>query len=373
MKYISKILIVTALCFTQNTFAKDYVSEGQKFTVEKLFDGGEVIWGFDFINKDSADDILFSERSGKLKYLNVKNGKTIEVTGAPKVFVDDQAGLLDVFIDHPNNNIYITFSEAVEKQNTTSLFKGQLSADKTKITGSRIFQAKALDKGGMHYGSRVMMDKEGFLFMTVGERNDRHKAQDLGLHNGKVLRLTQDGKPAPGNPFISDKKALPEIWSYGHRNPQGLFIDSSGAVLVAEFGPRGGDEVNLIQKGKNYGWPVITYGKEYWGPKIGQTEKAGMEQPLFHWVPSVNPSGMMVYSGKAFPKFEGNMFLATLANQHIHRVVMDKDRKMVKEEKLVDDLSERFRQIKTGPDGLIYVSTDSGKLFRLKPVVAQKK
>lgn len=372
MKYFTHTLLVVLLAFTQTTFAKDYESEGQKFTVEKLFDGGEVIWGFDFINKDNADDILFSERSGKLKYLNVKTGKTAEVAGAPKVFADDQGGLLDIFIDHPNKNIYITYSEPVEKQNTTSLFKGQLSSDKTKLTGSKIFQAKAFDKGGMHFGSRVVMDKEGFLFMSIGERNDRHKAQDLSLHNGKILRLTQEGKPAPGNPFLNDKKALPEIWSYGHRNPQGLFMDSTGTLFEAEFGPRGGDEVNVVEKGKNYGWPVITYGKEYYGPKIGTKEKAGMEQPLYHWVPSINPSGMMIYSGKAFPQFEGNMFLATLANQHIHRIVMDKNRKMVKEENLVDDLSERFRQIKTGPDGLIYVSTDSGKLFRLKPIAAKK-
>ena len=372
MKYFAQSLLIAILTVSEITFAQVYESEGQKITLEKLFDGGEVIWGFDFINLKNANDILFSERSGKLKYLNLKNGKAVDIAGAPKVFAEAQGGLLDIFIDHSTNNIYITYAEPVGKDATTSLFKAQLSKDKTKLTGSRIFQAKAFDDDGVHFGSRVVMDKEGFLFMSIGERNERDKAQDLSVHNGKILRLTTDGKPAPGNPFIKNKKALPEIWSLGHRNPQGLFIDSSGALLAAEFGPRGGDEVNLIEKGKNYGWPVITYGKEYYGPSIGKKELSGMEQPLFHWVPSINPSGMMIYSGQVFPQFEGNIFLATLNNGHLHRIVIDKNYKMLKEEKLVDDISERFRQIKTGPDGLIYVSTDSGKIFRLKPVDVKK-
>lgn len=355
-------LVALFFAFSALAFAKDYSSEGMKFTVETLAQGNGVIWGFDFIN---GDEILFSEREGKLKILNLKTGKTSEVAGAPKVFAESQGGLLDVFIDH--GDVYLTYSDPVGKEAATSLFKGRLSEDKSKLIGQRIFQAKNLAKTGEHFGSRIAIDKDGFLFMSVGERyKDRDKAQSLSFHNGKILRLTKDGKAAPGNPFAERKDALPEIWSLGHRNPQGLII-SNGVLWEAEFGPRGGDEVNIIEKGKNYGWPVATYGREYYGPKIGVEEKAGMVSPLYHWVPSINPSGIMIYSGKAFPQFEVNLFLASLAG-HIHRVVFDKDKKMIKEEKLLEDIGDRFRQIRTGPDGLIYVSSDNGKIIRLKPL-----
>lgn len=362
-----RVICISLSLLYASAFAKEYVSEGQKFTVETLFEGKDVIWGFDFLDEKSPEEILFSERGGKLRYLNLRTGKSNEVSGAPKVFAEGQGGLLDVYVDHKDRDIYLTYSEPVGKEATTSLFKGKLSEDRTKLTGQRIFQSKALSKDNKHFGSRMVIDKDGYIFMTVGERYDRDKAQKLNVHNGKILRLTKDGKVAPGNPFEKTKDALPEIWSYGHRNPQGLIIHN-GTLWEAEFGPRGGDEVNLIEPGKNYGWPLATYGKEYYGPKIGVEKKEGMEQPLYHWVPSINPSGMMIYSGKAFPKFEGNLFLATLAGGHIHRVVMDKDKKIVREEKLLEDLNDRLRQIRTGPDGLIYVSTDGGKFIRLKPL-----
>lgn len=344
--------------------AKEYQSEGTKFNAEIFLSGQGVIWGFDFLN---SDEMLFTERDGKLKYLNLKNGKAHDISGAPKVFAKGQGGLLDVYVDREVQNVYITYSDPLGKEATTSLFRGKLSGDKTKLSGHRIFQSKAHSKDDKHFGSRIAIDKDGYLFITVGERYDRDRAQSLSVHNGKILRLTKDGKPAPGNPFAEVKNALPEIWSYGHRNPQGLFIDAAGTLWEAEFGPRGGDEVNLIKRGENYGWPVATFGKEYWGPRIGVEKKAGMVQPLYHWVPSINPSGLMIYSGRAFPKFEGNLFLASLSG-HVHRVVMDKSRKMIREEKLLEDIGDRFRQIKTGPDGFIYLSTDSGKLLRLKPI-----
>ena len=365
---MKKIFLLVTIFFTFNVFAKTYVSDGQKFTVETLFEGKDVIWGFDFLNPKEATEMIFTERDGKIRHLDLKSLKAIEVSGAPKVFSESQGGLLDVYIDHKSNDIYLTYSEAVEKKATTSLMKGKLSSDKKSFSGTRIFQAKAIESGGIHFGSRIAIDKDGFLFMGVGERNKRDMAQDLSTHHGKILRLTSEGQHAPGNPFVGTKGALPEIWSYGHRNPQGLIIDSQGGLLDAEFGPRGGDEVNLIEKGSNYGWPVATYGKEYWGPSIGVKEKAGMKAPQYYWVPSISPSGMMMYAGKSFPKFEGNLFLATLAGSHLRRVVVDKNRKLLREEKLLEDLEERFRQVKTGPDGLIYLSTDSGKILRLKPV-----
>ena len=364
---MKKTIFLSALLFSSLAFSKTYQSEGQKFTVEKLFAGKDVIWGFDFLNPKEATEIVFSERDGKLRYLNLKTNATHEISGAPKVFTDSQGGLLDVYFDSKDGDLYLTYADPEKKGATTSLFRGKLSDDRKKLTGERIFKAEAHASGGIHFGSRVLIDKDGFIFMSVGERNKRDRAQDLYTHQGKILRLTKEAKAPADNPFVQTKGALPEIWSYGHRNPQGLIIDPSGALLEAEFGPRGGDEVNLIEKGKNYGWPVITYGKEYWGPSIGTTKKDGMMQPLFYWVPSISPSGLMIYDGEAFPKFKGNMFLATLSASHLHRIALDSNRKMLSEEKLLEDLEERFRQVKQGPDGLIYLSTDGGQLLRLKP------
>ena len=360
---MKKMILLLAI-FSTTLQAKTYISEGQKFTVEKLFTGKDVIWGFDFLN---PEEIVFSERDGKFRYLNLNTKATHEIAGAPKVFTDSQGGLLDVYFDVKNNDLYLTYSEPVKGGATTSLFRGKLSADKKKIEGAKFFESKAIASGGIHFGSRVAIDKDGFIFMSVGERNKRDRAQDLDTHQGKILRLTKEGKAPEDNPFVGNKSALPEIWSYGHRNPQGLVIDSTGTLWEAEFGPRGGDEVNVIEKGKNYGWPVITYGKEYWGPSIGTAKKEGMMQPLFYWTPSISPSGLMLYEGSAFPKFKGNLFLATLSGSHLHRVVMDSNRRMLREEKLLEDLEDRFRQVKQGPDGFIYLSTDSGQILRLVP------
>ncbi len=362
---MKKIIFLFALALSSNAFSKVYETDGQKFTVEKIFEGSDVIWGFDFI---TPTEVVFSEREGKLKYLDLKTMKAHEISGAPKVFSASQGGLLDVYYDQKNADLYLTYSDPDPKGATTGLFRGKLSADKKKLEGKRLFQAHAFSKAGQHFGSRVLIDKDGFIFLSVGERNDRDRAQELTNHQGKILRLTKEGTAPSDNPFVSTKGALPEIWSYGHRNPQGMSFDSEGALLSAEFGPRGGDEVNLVEKGKNYGWPVVTYGKEYWGPSIGVKSKAGMMQPLYYWVPSISPSGLMIYNGSAFPKFSGNLFLATLSGEHLHRIVIAKDRKMQKEENLLTDLEERFRQVKTGPEGFIYLSTDSGKILRMKPV-----
>ena len=363
---MKKVFLIFFSIVSLNIEAKTYNSDGVKFMLEKIFEGSEVIWGFDFVNSKEANALIFSEREGKLKYLDLKSKKTHEIAGAPKVFTESQGGLLDVYMDHKTNNLYLTYSEPVGSKATTSLFKGALSSDNKTLKGERLFQAKAIASGGIHFGSRVVIDKNGFIFMSVGERNDRDRAQELTNHQGKILRLTQEGVAPKDNPFVGVKDALPEIWTYGHRNPQGLIFDGD-TLIEAEFGPRGGDEVNIITKGKNYGWPVATYGKEYWGPSIGAKEKAGMEQPLYHWVPSISPSGIMIYSGSAFPKFVGNVFLANLAGSHLRRVTTDKNRKIIKEDKLLEDLEERFRQVKVGPDGLIYFSTDSGKIYRMAP------
>lgn len=354
-KFFFAILILSTI-----VSAKDvYEIDGMKVRMEKIFQGSDVIWGMDFV---SNHEMIFSERGGKLKFLDLKTNNVHELSGAPKVVAKGQGGLLDVFFDKKEQDLYLTYSDSDAPKPTTSLFKAKLSKDKKSITGSRLFQAKAFESSDEHFGSRVLIDNDGFIFLSVGERQNRDQAQKLNNDQGKILRLTKDGKIPTDNPFVDKKEALPEIWSYGHRNPQGLAFNSTGQLYEAEFGPRGGDEVNLIKKGANYGWPVITYGREYWGPKIGTTSKEGMEQPVFNWVPSINPSGMTFYEGKAFPTFKDNLFLACL-DGFILRINLETK----KETKLLEDVGERFRQLKVGPESFIYISTDSGKLLRLRP------
>lgn len=343
--------------------AKERTVEGVKYVDEKIFEGSDVIWGMDFITNDQ---MIFTERNGKVKILDLKTKNVHEVSGVPKVFAEDQGGMLDVFYDQKDKDLYLTYSDPDAPKPTTSLYRGKLSGDLKTLKGSRLFQGNAYEKGGIHFGSRVLIDKNQHIYLSIGERNKRDMSQLLTNHQGKILRLTKEGKAVSDNPFVSSKNALPEIWTYGHRNPQGLALNSAGEIYNAEMGPRGGDELNFIQKGANYGWPEITYGREYYGPKIGTTEKPGMEQPVIYWVPSINPSGITFYQGKNFAPLQDNLLMAALSG-HVRRLVI-KNQKIIKEEKMLEDLAERFRQVKAGLDGNIYVSTDSGKIIRLKPL-----
>lgn len=348
-----KTFILINLLLSQMLFAqtKNYTVDGERLTLETLCTVKDVVWGIDFLTA-SADEIIFTERGGKLSICNVKSKSVREVVGAPSVVAEGQGGLLDVLVHPKTKNIYLTFSEKVDGGATTSLFRAELSKDKAKLqNGSVIFRSNAVEKTDIHFGSRVVADNSDYLFMSIGERNKRDKAQAKDLHHGKIVRLTLDGKA--------------EIWSMGHRNTQGLGFDGQGQLYNAEMGPRGGDEVNVIKKGLNYGWPIITYGREYYGPSIGEKSKPGLEQPLVKWVPSISPSGMTFYTGDRLKKFKDNLFLATLSGEHVHRVVFDKNMKVVKEEELFTDLRERFRQVKQGPDGALYFTTDSGKIYKL--------
>lgn len=357
MKILTLLLIFTLSCKAQTT--------ASSVQIENLYSEGEdVIWSLEFYPKDS-NLLFFSERGGKIKSFDLKTKSVTTYAGVPKVYAATQGGLLDLAFDPKTAEIYFTYSEKLANgKNTTSLFKGTVDLANKAINGKTIFRAKAESSGGYHFGSRIVI-KDNELFMTVGERNDREYSQNLNFHHGKILRLNLDGSAFKGNPF-ENGKGLNEIYSYGHRNPQGLAMDNKGNLYNSEFGPRGGDEINYILPGKNYGWPIITYGKEYWGPKIGETEKAGMEQPLKYWVPSISPSGIDFYYGKVFPEYEGNLFLANLSGQHIRRLEFSNG-KVVKEEELFASLDERWRDVKVSSDGLIYFATDSGKIFRTIP------
>ncbi len=344
-------------------FASTYQSEGLKFQFELLTQQTDVIWGFDFL---SSGEILFTERQGKLKQLDLKSKTVSEFKGVPKVWTQGQGGLLDVRVKE--TKVFLTFSEPMPDGTATTALGSAEIKGKDLVNFRKLFSAIASNRNEIHFGSRIEFDDNGHVFITVGDRNDRPKVQDLSFHNGKIIRLNEDGSVPSDNPFVTKKSAKPEIWSVGHRSPQGLAMRPATKELwMAEMGPRGGDEVNLILPGKNYGWPNVTYGREYYGPKIGVTAKDGTEPPIIYWVPSISPSGIAFYTGDRFPKWKNDLFLGTLSGMHLRRVVLD-GKKVIKQEELLRDLNLRFRNVRAGPDGYLYLSTDDGKIGRLVPL-----
>lgn len=336
----------------------------QERKTEKVLSDYGVIWGFDFIDEEN---ILLTEREGSLYRVNLKNKQRTKIQGVPTVLNKGQGGLLDIKL-HPdfkkNNWIYFTYSHADKDKNTTRLARAKLNKntlDKFEI----LFTAEPFSDNTIHFGSRIVFDGQGHVFFSVGDRNERKKAQDLKTHNGKILRLTEDGKVPQDNPFAKDKNKKTEIWSYGHRNPQGIFYDFETKELwSSEHGPRGGDEINLILKGRNYGWPVITYGREYWGPKIGEESKEGMEQPIKMYKPSIASGTLFIYKGDKYPGWKNSFFQGALALNHLNRVEI-KNHKAVNEERLFSNQFGRIRHVHASPAGYIYFSTDSGELYKI--------
>lgn len=320
--------------------------------------------------------LLITEKSGKMQIYNEdgKPEKTIE--GFPQVDDRGQGGLLDVALDPDfknNQMIYWSFSEKQsDDKNLMAVGKGKLNEFSGRVENPVvIFRATPALKSDKHFGSRLIFDKDGNLFVSTGERSElegRVQAQDLKSGLGKIFKITKEGKPAPGNPFLNDKNVMPEIYAYGVRNAQGLDIHPvTGDLWENEMGPRGGDELNIIKPGKNYGWPTITYGIEYSGEPIGDPplqQKEGVEQPIYYWDPVMSPSGMVFYRGNSIPEWENNLFLAGLSSQHIARIVI-KDNKVVGEERLLTEFNERFRDVAYS-NGMLYAITDSGKLYRIR-------
>jgi glucose/arabinose dehydrogenase len=315
---------------------------------------------------------LITEKTGYMNVVSADGKQISKIEGFQKVDSKGQGGMLDVALDpdfKSNNTIYFSFSEPFGKGNLTSVAKGKLSQDLKTISEVQvIFRAEPSYDGDKHYGSRLAFDKDGNLFVSTGERSDKQTrvyAQRTDNYLGKILKITKDGKPAQGNPFIGKAGFKPEIYAYGIRNPQGLAIDANGNLWDVEMGPRGGDEINLIQPGKNYGWGDVTYGIEYSGDKIngGTTQKEGTEQPVYYWDPVVSPSGITFYTG-TLEEWKNNLFIGCLSGEHINRIVM-KDNKVVGEERLLLDQKERFRDVLNGMDGNLYAVTDSGKLYKI--------
>jgi aldose sugar dehydrogenase len=317
---------------------------------------------------------LITEKAGRMRIVTTTGSRSEPITGIPKVNSSGQGGLLGLCLDpdfQANRMVYWAFSEPGAEGNVTAVAKGRLSDnDRAMENVTVIYRAAPAYSGALHYGSRVVFDKSGNLLVSTGERSDletRPQAQSLNSALGKIVRITKDGQPAAGNPFIGQAGARPELYTFGHRNPQGLAIHPlTGDLWENEHGPRGGDEINRIEAGKNYGWPVITYGIEYSGKKIGEAiqQKEGMVQPVYYWDPVISPSGMTFYTGDRIAEWRNNLFIGALSGRHIVRLVIENNR-VTGEERLLVDESQRFRDITQGADGALYAITDQGRLYRI--------
>ena len=318
--------------------------------------------------------LAITEKGGTLRIATNDGNLSNKIDGFPEVDDRNQGGLMDVAPapDFSSSRIlYFTLAERTSKGSLTAVGKGRLSDDETTIENFEIiYRAITYNHNSMHFGSRLLFDKNGHLFVSTGERSDRAtrpNAQTLDNGHGKVLYITIEGEPVPGNPFTGTENALPEIYSYGHRNAQGLDIHPvTGELWLNEMGPRGGDELNLIKPGLNYGWPTITYGIEYSGEIIGNgiTQREGMEQPVYYWDPVLSPSGMAFYSSNAIPEWENNLFIGGMSSKHIARLVIE-DNKVTGEERLLEGEGQRFRDVGMGPDDALYAVTDAGRLYRI--------
>ncbi len=344
-------------------------SERHAFKLVEVADGLDNPWGLAFL---PGGDILVTEKPGRLRLIRDGVLRPEPIEGLPEIEEVGQGGLLDV-APHPNfaENRILYFSYAGKQGGHYGTEVARLRFVEDRLEGLDVLLVlQPKSGGGRHFGSRLVFDRQGLLYVTSGDRGDPDKAQDRGNMYGSVLRIRDDGEVPEDNPFVGQAGVRPEIYSYGHRNPQGMTRrPGTDQIWAVEHGPRGGDELNLIRAGVNYGWPVITYGKSYAGFSIGEgTEKEGMAQPAKYWVPSISPSGLTFYDGAAFPKWQGNLFLGALSGEVLVRLELEGDR-VVHEERLLEDFDERIRDVRQGPDGFLYILTDSGdgQLLRLEP------
>ncbi|MFS4583376.1 PQQ-dependent sugar dehydrogenase [Phaeobacter sp. C3_T13_0] len=331
--------------------------------IERIADGLDIPWGFDFLPDGS---VVVTERGGRL--LLLKNGRIEQIKGSPKVMDQGQGGLLDVLVPRDflhTRRIYLSYSKRVDRGSATAVATAKLSEQNNILKGLRdIFIAAPAAESGRHFGSRLVEGQDASIFVSLGDRGDRQSAQSLASHQGSILRLNPDGSSPSSNPFAKQTGVQPEIWSYGHRNPQGLTFDADGELWSVEHGARGGDEVNLIKKGANYGWPIISYGRHYSGLKIGEgTEKPGLKQPEHYWDPSIAPSNLMVYSGKMWPEWRGDIFVGSLKFGYIARL---SGRPLREVEQIAGEQTGRIRDLREAPDGSIWFASETdGAIYRL--------
>lgn len=345
-------------------------SEAVNFQLDTISSDFFVPFGMDWLPDGR---MLVTERpEGKLSLLDPATGVVEEVCNLPPVHQRKYVGMMDVLV-HPrydeNGWIYLAYTVGRADSATTT------AVDRMKLKGNcleereRLFLAQPYYKTGDHYGCRLLI-RDDYLFFSIGDRLTRDSAQSLATHNGKIIRLHDDGRIPSDNPFLNHPHARPEIWSYGHRNQQGMdFHPLTGELWIHEHGPKGGDEINIARPGRNYGWPIITYGEEYAGGPVGKgwSYKQGMEQPVYYYVPSIAPSGMIFYTADQFPEWEGDIFLGAMAGRHLNRLVLEGG-EVVKEERLLEDFHWRIRCVKQGPDGALYLAIDQGMILRMRAV-----
>ena len=369
-------LVVNTILFTMfpglsGASNQIFQSQGAKFQVISLASGLDHPWSVVFT---PAGDMLVTERSGALRI--IRNGvlQNAPVIGVPKVSAEnDQGGLLDVALDPGfavNRRLCLSYAARGEGGRGTEIACGALREDRLQDLRV-IFRALPKNRTGRHFGSRLLFAPDGYLYATLGDRGHRPQAQNLASHPGSVIRIAPDGSIPPDNPFVDEVNAQPEIYTYGNRNPQGLARHPvTGELWMHEHGPRGGDELNRVIPGANYGWPVISYGKEYFLPKsVGEgTHKAGMRQPVYYWAPSIAPSGMAFYTGTQFPQWQGNLFVGSLKFRELVRLEFEGNQ-VVSEERLLDGMFGRIRDVRQGPDGALYLLTDeqNGQLLKIVP------
>ena len=334
---------------------------------ELIIDDLYIPWSIEFLDKDT---LIFSQKDGVLKTLHIPNKNLTDILGGPKSSEHGQGGLLDIAL-HPqfatNKILYFAYTKKVGSQYTTAIANGKLNTDLSKIENLKdIFVANNASSAGVHFGSRITFDENGHLYFGVGDRGNIDLAQDLSAAQGKIHRLKLNGETPTDNPFYNTDGALKTIWSLGHRNPQGLVFDPVTKKLYeSEHGPQGGDEINIIQRGRNYGWPIITYGEEYGGGMIGEgTAKEGLEQPLHYYKPSIAPCGLEIYNHTLYRDWRGQLFSGALVQMHLNRITISNPQE-IKETRILTDDFQRIRDVKQSPDGKIYLATDAGKILRL--------
>ena len=368
--------IVAGVAATPSPARTDvFESEEHAFRVVTVVAGLDHPWGLAFLPDGR---MLVTERPGRLRTVTAGRLDPEPVAGVPKVRASGQGGLLDVAL-HPNFGengwVYLSYAAGNRHGAGTEVARGRLRGNRLEDVDV-LFRALPKSGGGRHFGSRLRFAPDGILFVSLGDRGDRRRAQDPGNHAGSIIRLRDDGTVPPDNPFVDVDGALPEIYTLGNRNVQGLAFDpETGLLWSHEHGPRGGDELNVVRPGVNYGWPVISYGREYMsGNQVGEgTHRDGLAQPVHQWTPSIAPSGLTVYDSDQFPEWRGNLFVGALRFRLVARLVLDGER-VVHEEHLLEGRYGRIRDIRTGPDGLIYLLTDApapyGALLRLEPAPA---
>lgn len=352
-----------------------FESSAGKLTVETVAGGLVHPWALAFLPDGR---MLVTERPGRMRIVTRGGQLSPPLSGVPRVFTSGQGGLLDVILDRnfaQNRTIYFSYAEPFDGGGRTALARARLEADgKPRLADVRvIYRQEGPPSSGNHFGSRIVQGPDGNLFVTNGEHfTDRDMAQKLDNDLGKIVRITPDGEAPKDNPFVGRPGARPEIWSYGHRNPQGLALrPDDGKLWEQEHGPMGGDEINIIVPGHNYGWPLVCYGVNYDGTPVGTGKQrmAGVDDPAWHWTPSIAPSGLTFYAGDLFPGWKGSLINGALKFQMIVRLELKGD-KVVKEERLLQGLRERIRDVRQGPDGALYLVTDNsaGRILRLAPV-----